>query len=400
MRIMMLVPSYIPKQGGVEIATSLTANELSSRGHSIVIITSMENCPIEYEVNRNIKIFRFPTNKTLIAPWEGYYFIKKHAKDIQRIAKEENIEIINVIHHNRVCSWAYQLKAMFDIPIITTVHTLLCADDRPLKWRFSLSEPFRRVLLLYPILWFEKKSLSSSNYLTTISNHLFDNCKKTRCDDNVELIPNAINTSQFNTNIKPKVFDCGDAYKVLCSGRLSAEKGQVYLIKAIAKVSKSVPVHLFLIGGGSRKYKQLLEIEIKKENMDKIVHFLDPIQHEEVPALYKSMDLVVQPSLSETFGISILENMALGNIVVASSVGGIPEIIDDGINGLLVPPANPNILADRILEALTNTDLRSIIKINAPIRASKFDITRVIDMYESLFTVIKRGSVQHLPGSA
>lgn len=134
--------------------------------------------------------------------------------------------------------------------------------------------------------------------------------------------------------------------------------------------------------------------------MDKIVHFLDPIQHEEVPALYKSMDLVVQPSLSETFGISILENMALGNIVVASSVGGIPEIIDDGINGLLVPPANPNILADRILEALTNTDLRSIIKINAPIRASKFDITRVIDMYESLFTVIKRGSVQHLPGSA
>ena len=98
------------------------------------------------------------------------------------------------------------------------------------------------------------------------------------------------------------------------------------------------------------------------------------------------MDLIVQPSLSETFGIAILENMSLGNVIIASSVGGIPEIIDDGINGLLVPPANPEFLADKIIVALTDTELREKIKRNAPIKASRFDISKITDRYESLLS--------------
>ena len=113
-----------------------------------------------------------------------------------------------------------------------------------------------------------------------------------------------------------------------------------------------------MLGGGSEKYKQQLEIEVKKQGIENIVHFMDPIPYAETPTLYKSMDLIVQPSLSETFGIAILENMSLGNVIIASSVGGIPEIIDDGINGLLVPPANPEFLADKIIVALTDTELR------------------------------------------
>ena len=386
MRIMMLSLNYIPKQGGVEIATSLIANELSNRGHSVVIITSMEDNSAKYEAYGNIKIFRFPANKHLIPPWKGYYFIKKYLSDIQKIAKDENIDIINIIHHNSVSSWAYQLKGKFDVPIITTVHTLLCADNRPLSWRLSLIEPFRRLFHLYPILWFEKRSLWSSNYLIAISDRLYNHCNNVRGDNNVELIPNAINLRQFSTDIEPKNIDCGDAFKILCSGRFSSEKGQIYLIKAIAKVTRSIPIHLFLLGGGAEKYKQQLEIEVKKQGIENIVHFMDPIPYAETPTLYKSMDLIVQPSLSETFGIAILENMSLGNVIIASSVGGIPEIIDDGINGLLVPPANPEILADKIIVALTDTELREKIKRNAPIKASRFDISKITDRYESLLS--------------
>lgn len=386
MRIMMLSLNYIPKQGGVEIATSLIANELSNRGHSVVIITSMEDSSAKYEAYGNIKIFRFPANKHLIPPWKGYYFIKKYLSDIQKIAKDENIDIINIIHHNSVSSWAYQLKGKFDVPIITTVHTLLCADNRPLSWRLSLIEPFRRLFHLYPILWFEKRSLWSSNYLIAISDRLYNHCNNVRGDNNVELIPNAINLRQFSTDIEPKNIDCGDAFKILCSGRFSSEKGQIYLIKAIAKVTRSIPIHLFLLGGGAEKYKQQLEIEVKKQGIENIVHFMDPIPYAETPTLYKSMDLIVQPSLSETFGIAILENMSLGNVIIASSVGGIPEIIDDGINGLLVPPANPEFLADKIIVALTDTELREKIKRNAPIKASRFDISKITDRYESLLS--------------
>jgi len=346
----------------------------------------MEDNSAKYEAYGNIKIFRFSANKHLIPPWKGYYFIKKYLSDIQKIVKDENIDIINIIHHNSVSSWAYQLKGKFDVPIITTVHTLLCADNRPLSWRFSLIEPFRRLLCLYPILWFEKRSLWASNYLMPISDRLYNHCNNVRGDSNVELIPNAINLRQFSTDIEPKNIDCGNAFKILCSGRFSPEKGQIYLIKAIAKVTRSIPVHLFLLGGGSEKYKQQLEIEVKKQGIENIVHFMDPIPYNEVPALYKSMDLIVQPSLSETFGIAILENMSLGNVIIASSVGGIPEIIDDGINGLLVPPANPEFLADKIIVALTDTELREKIKRNAPIKASRFDISKIIDRYESLLS--------------
>lgn len=386
MRIMLLTLNYIPKQGGAEIATSLIANELSNRNHSIIIITSTEDDSVKYKVDGNIKIFRFPANKHLISPWQGYYFMKKYLGDIQKIAKEENIDIINITHHNAVSSWAYQLKDKFNVPIIATVHTLLCEDHRPLSWRFSLIEPFRRLLFLYPILWFEKRSLRSSDYIIAISNRLYNYCNNIRDDNNVELIYNAINFKQFNTDIKLRNIDCGNAFKVLCSGRFSAEKGQLYLIKAIAKVTKSIPVHLFLLGGGSQKYKQRLEIEVKKLDIENIVHFMDPIPYIEVPTLYKSMDLIVQPSLSETFGIAILENMSLGNVVIASSVGGIPEIIDDGTNGLMVPPANPDLLADKIIVALTDTELRKMIKRNAPIKASRFDISKITDRYESLIS--------------
>jgi len=78
--------------------------------------------------------------------------------------------------------------------------------------------------------------------------------------------------------------------------------------------------------------------------------------------------------------------MSLGNVIIASSVGGIPEIIDDGINGLLVPPANPEFLADKIIVALTDTELREKIKRNAPIKASRFDISKITDRYESLLS--------------
>ena len=148
MRIVFVCLNYIPKQGGVEIATSLIASELSSRGHSIAIVTSMEDNSVKYEADENIRIFRFPVNKYLIPPWKGYYFIRRYLSDIQKIAKDEKIDVINIIHYNAVSSWAYQLKDKFEVPIIITVHTLLSADNRSLSWRFSVIEPFRRLLCL------------------------------------------------------------------------------------------------------------------------------------------------------------------------------------------------------------------------------------------------------------
>jgi len=124
--------------------------------------------------------------------------------------------------------------------------------------------------------------------------------------------------------------------------------------------------------------------------LEKRVHFISPIPYDEVPSYYKAMDLIVQPSLSESFGIAILENMALGNVVIASEVGGIPELIEDGKTGLLVPPGNSKILGEKIIEILKNQSLQSYIKNNTTIKSKKYDIIKNAHDFENvIFEVIQ-----------
>ena len=77
-------------------------------------------------------------------------------------------------------------------------------------------------------------------------------------------------------------------------------------------------------------------------------------RRDDVPAVTAALDVAVLPSYREAQGLSILEAMALGRPVVASAVGGIPEMIDHGRTGLLVPPREPDILADAITRLLTD----------------------------------------------
>ena len=86
--------------------------------------------------------------------------------------------------------------------------------------------------------------------------------------------------------------------------------------------------------------------------------------------------------------MAILENMAMGNVVVASDVGGIPNLIDDGINGLLVEPQNPHALAAAIIRGLTDRELRRKIWENAPRKAALFDIQKTAENVEKIYRMV------------
>jgi glycosyltransferase involved in cell wall biosynthesis len=133
--------------------------------------------------------------------------------------------------------------------------------------------------------------------------------------------------------------------------RLEPEKGHQTLIEAWPHVLRVVPdAYLLIVGEGSRR--DFLEQWAAAHKVAHRVIFTG--RRDDVPAVTAALDVAVLPSWREAQGLSVLEAMALSRPVVASDVGGIPEMIEDGVTGLLVPHDNPVALAAAIVRLLTD----------------------------------------------
>ncbi|OQY09054.1 MAG: hypothetical protein B6I30_10410 [Desulfobacteraceae bacterium 4572_187] len=142
-----------------------------------------------------------------------------------------------------------------------------------------------------------------------------------------------------------------DSKLLVVVGRLSPEKGVDVFIKAFGILAADTPeVHAIIVGDGQELKK--LEAQVLKANFQDRIHF---VGYSESPGNYiNEAYLVVVPSRSEGIPNVVLEAMALGKPVVSTAVGGVPEIIEDGISGRLVPSERPDLLAKAIQEILSN----------------------------------------------
>lgn len=142
-----------------------------------------------------------------------------------------------------------------------------------------------------------------------------------------------------------------DAPIVGVVARLEPEKGHPTLLEAWPAVLARVPnAHLLVVGEGSQR--EALEAQVAELGIGASVTFTG--RRDDVPAVTAALDVAVLPSYREAQGLSILEAMALSRPVVASAVGGIPEMIEDGRTGLLVPPRDAGALAAAIVRLLTD----------------------------------------------
>jgi glycosyltransferase involved in cell wall biosynthesis len=110
-----------------------------------------------------------------------------------------------------------------------------------------------------------------------------------------------------------------------------------------------------------------------------------------VPAILPLVDVCIHPSVDEAFGIVLLEAMAARKPVVATQVGGIPEIVGDGITGLLVPPRDPSAIADAVCALLRDEPLRKRMGAAGRVRVEReFTIQKTVRSYEALYDEIAR----------
>jgi glycosyltransferase involved in cell wall biosynthesis len=139
------------------------------------------------------------------------------------------------------------------------------------------------------------------------------------------------------------------------ASRLVPIKGIVYLIRALDLLRRDVAgVRLEIAGAGSDD--ATIQQEVRTLGLDDIVAFVG--WQPDIWQWLSRWDILVQPSLAEGFGMTALEAMAAGLPVVASSVGGLPELVEDGRTGYVVPPADPATLAARLRHLVRHADLR------------------------------------------
>ena len=178
--------------------------------------------------------------------------------------------------------------------------------------------------------------------------------------DKVKIIYNGVDIQKFSPglaqdNVREKFNINSKDIVIGTVGRLSAEKGFEYLISAIREVVNVYPrTKVLIVGNGDDRYHLSLQAKVKDLELSSHIIFVG--FYEDVPQILRCMDIFSLPSLSEGFNRSLLEAMACGLPVVATAVGGNVEIVQDGVNGLLVPPGNPEALAFAITELLKDKE--------------------------------------------
>lgn len=143
-------------------------------------------------------------------------------------------------------------------------------------------------------------------------------------------------------------------------GELHPVKGFRYAIDAIMHLKNRYPLHYLILGDGDER-EALLE-RIKSDSVENTVSLLGSVP--DAAQYMRAFDILLVPSLSESFGYVILEAGLAGATVIASDVGGIPEILTDGKSGLLVPRGDSHALADRIEFVIHDHTLRSLLSKN------------------------------------
>jgi len=182
--------------------------------------------------------------------------------------------------------------------------------------------------------------------------------------NHVQMIPNGVNIPEYGHNAKNDRLSAlvnldPTTLIVGCVARLAPIKGQHDLLVAATRIiNEAISVKFVFIGSDSAtegRYEKVLRATAERQSVADHVHFTGYQPH--AAMLMADFDLFVLPSYREAMPMSILEAMAAGKPVVATNVNGIPEVVIDGVTGFLVPPGDPDALAEAILTLLKDPDL-------------------------------------------
>jgi len=203
-----------------------------------------------------------------------------------------------------------------------------------------------------------------------------------------DIIPNGIDLEHFSPDVSPIDEFCDGKLNILFVGRLEKRKGANYLLKAYKQVKEKIPDSRLLIVGPGTRLRHKYERQVKRNGLKDVV-FTGHVSYEDLPRYYKTADIFCAPATgSESFGIILLEAMAIGKPIVASNIDGYASLVTHGVEGLLVPPREEKTLAQALISLLSDESLRQQMGDKGKIKAKDYDwknlAQRISDCYTSI----------------
>lgn len=237
-----------------------------------------------------------------------------------------------------------------------------------------------------------------SHKIIGVSQHTSDHVVKTEntSPQKVVTIYNGIDFDRVKTScgdFRAKIrteFDAEDKFLILTTGRLHPEKGYPYLFEAAAKLKNLTEKPFVWLIAGKGSFEQKFREQVSELDAHDVIKFIG--FRRDMPDLMASADLFVLPSVAEAFGVVFAEAIYLGVPIVATRIGGIPEIVSDGVDGILIPPANSEAIAEATADLLNNPNkLKSLAGAGREKVIGKFEFKDMTRQYEAVYEDLING---------
>jgi glycosyltransferase involved in cell wall biosynthesis len=367
LRVCLLAPDFLPVWGGAGTYAVEIARELASRVDLTVLTLERANANGAFSQEKMEEVLDHRARVEVISEARDNFrynaaFQMAVLRRLPTMARQERFDLVHSQH-------AHMPDIMYrridrSLPVLRTVHSTIAGQRAGivLAQRFGggLDPSENWQIALEPLLRFaEWMTLRDSDQIVAVSHFMENQLAQLGVPRaKVRVVYNGVRIDRFRPDAPGRHPLGGPANGpvVLYSGRPTLMKGIGVLIDAIPRVLQEVPNAHFAFAGGSEA--EFLGLTQGRNLPMDHIHLLGRIRYEDLPDVYGSADVAVAPTFADNVPFWVMEAMASGVPVIASRVGGIPELIVDGKTGVLVPPGSPPELADALIALLKDDERR------------------------------------------
>jgi len=404
--------------GGMNVYVRELTRQLGRMGVHVDVFTRSqdEHVPhVLHDLGYGNRVVHIPAGPELPLPKQELAgFIPQFSTGILDFANNKGIHYDIIHSHYWMSGLAAEiLKQEWDAPIVHMFHTLgemknrIARSDEEREGAYRL-EGERRVLSIAD--WLVVATVAEKAQLEWL--YKADSSKMT-------IIPPGVDVSHFypipTDEAKQYIGAAPDRCLILYVGRIEPLKGVETLIRAVALLRErnSCPrrsASLAIIGGDPHESPEAMNAEMKRLRLlcaelglEDVILFLGKRDQDTLPYYYSAAEVVVVPSHYESFGMVALEAMACGTPVVASQVGGLAFLVQDGLTGFTIPDGDPTALCDKLLILLGDAQLRREMGSCAVQLAQDYDwekiAAKIIELYQAVRGKAGTGILTRAPGS-
>jgi glycosyltransferase involved in cell wall biosynthesis len=353
LRIVQVISSSVPS--GAEHQVALLARQFQQKGHEVTVVCPPGGWLPEALRNQNTPCWEMPMRKG------GSFFT--HLKLLRRL-KRSKFDIIHT--HLTRGAWHGGITATLRrIPIVASVHVI----NHDVAFNLIPKTGGR----LIAVSEFVKENLISNKVPANAIDVVYHGTEFVDSD------------TQCSKNGVFEEFGIAENYRIVgLVGRVASDKGHLLAIQAIPKVlSKHKDTHFMFVGRVEPNFSPLLEKAIDDLGVRKAVTLTG--NRSDVSRLMDAMDIMILPSKIETFGLVVIEAMGRGKPVIATRVGGLPEVIQNNLTGLFIEQ-EPDELADAINSLLSDPSRsKAMGEAGREWVRSRFNVPRMIEETEAIY---------------